>query len=151
MFNQELADKIVEYLNSCFPDKVQFDDLRAALSEFSTLSEEEWLRVLDALEQDGRVDFKGIRTGFDNTLKMVANVVVSNTERRRLAQTLAVKPVVHSPTPTDPDDSHTSQRFERAAEVCARWMLAPRTGSIITGLLSAISEENATEHGGGSC
>ena len=104
MFNQALADKIVEYLNVAFPDKIQFDDLRAALTEFSPLSEDEWLKSLDALNQDGRIEFKGIRTGIDHTLHMVANIVITNPERRRLATLRRAGPTVSSdlsgPTPT---------------------------------------------------
>jgi predicted nucleotide-binding protein len=103
MFNQQLADEIVGYLNSAFPDKVQLDDLKASLPKFSALPEEEWLKVLDALGRDGRVEFKGIRTGFDNTLQMVANVVISNAERKALARTVGTSSVAHSPISTDPD------------------------------------------------
>jgi predicted nucleotide-binding protein len=86
MFNHDLADKIVELLNSAFPDKVQLDALRSALPQFSSVPESEWLKTLDALNRDGRVEFKGLRTGFDNTLQMAANIVISSTERRRLVQ-----------------------------------------------------------------
>ena len=105
MYNEQLAEKIVEYLNSTFPDKVQLDDLKAGLPEFSTLLEDEWLRVLDALERDGRVEFKAIRTGYDNTLNMVANIVISNSERRLLARTASTNPIVHSRIPTEPDNA----------------------------------------------
>jgi len=96
MFNQALADKIVEFLNAAFPDKAQLDDLRAALPEFSALSEDEWLKSLDALSLEGRVEFKGIRTGVDDTLHMVANIAITNPERRRLATLRTVKPTVSS-------------------------------------------------------
>src|ERR1700722_11728206 len=86
MYNQQLADKIVDYLNSAFPDKIQFSDLQKAVPEFSAVPNEEWLTVLDALEREGRVEFKGIRAGYNNKLQMVANIIISNSERRRLAQ-----------------------------------------------------------------
>ena len=92
MYNQQLADKIVAYLNSTFPDKIQFSDLQKAVPEFSTAPDEEWLTVLDALEREGRVEFKGIRTGYDNKLQMVANIIISNSERRRLAEIGSTKP-----------------------------------------------------------
>jgi hypothetical protein len=118
MFNQALADKIVEYLNVAFPDKIQFDDLRAALTDFSPLSEDEWLKSLDALNQDGRIEFKGIRTGIDHTLHMVANIVITNAERSRLATPRGAGPTVSSalsgPRPTSHSDlavfiSHSSK------------------------------------------
>src|SRR6266478_2354784 len=74
MYNKQLADKIVAYLKSAFPDKVQLGDLQNALPEFSDVPEEEWLRVFEVLEHEGRVEFKGLRTGYDNKLQMVANV-----------------------------------------------------------------------------
>jgi predicted nucleotide-binding protein len=86
MYNQQLADKIVVHLISTFPDKIQFSDLQNAIPEFSTVPDEEWLTALDALEREGRVEFKGIRTGYDNKLQMVANIIISNAERRRLAE-----------------------------------------------------------------
>jgi len=92
MYNKQLADKIVEYLNSAFPDKVQMSDLQEALPEFSDVPEEEWLRVFEVLEHEGRVEFKGIRTGYDNKLQMVANIIISNAERRRPAEIEGTKP-----------------------------------------------------------
>ncbi len=107
MFNQALADKIVEYLNVTFPDKTQLDDLRAALPEFSTISEVEWLKSLDALNHDGRVEFKGIRTGFDDALQMVANIVITNAERGRLAKPASAGRTVTSSVGEHRPSSHS--------------------------------------------
>lgn len=81
MYNELLAEQIVRYLNSAFPDKAQLDDLRAALPELSAVEEEEWLKALDALERDGRVEFKGLRSGFHGRLAAAANIVISSSER----------------------------------------------------------------------
>jgi hypothetical protein len=101
MYNEQLAETIVEYLYSAFPDKVQLDTLRSALPDFSHLPEQEWLKALDALAQDGRVDFKGLRTGVDNTLQMVMNIVIASGERRRLSQGGKLSAVVALPEETD--------------------------------------------------
>jgi hypothetical protein len=106
MLNQELANEIVAYLNSAFPDKTQFDDLIRGLPQFSSIPEEDWLRVLDALQQDGRIRFKGIRTGIDNTLRMAANIVIAPAERRRIMQSPAPSaPVSLTSAPPDSDRS----------------------------------------------
>lgn len=91
MFNQELADQIVACLNSAFPDKTQLNDLTKALPQFSSLPEQDWLQALDALQQEGRIDFKGLRTGMANVLQMAANIVITAAERRR---------IMHSPAPS---------------------------------------------------
>jgi predicted nucleotide-binding protein len=102
MYNTQLADKIVDYLNSAFPDKLRLGDLQKALPEFSDIPEEEWLKAFEALEHEGRVEFKGLRSGYNNKLQMVANVIISNAERRRLAELGSTKP---APTlrPSDPE------------------------------------------------
>jgi hypothetical protein len=97
MFNQQLADKIADYLNSVFPSKIQLDDLKAALPEFRTLSEEVWLTALDGLEREQRVEFKGIRTGFNNALGAVANIAIVTAERKRLSQTARGNSIGPSP------------------------------------------------------
>lgn len=103
MFNRQLADKIVKYLNTAFPDKVQFDDLRKGLPEFAAQPEGEWLKALEALEREGRAEFKGLRTGHGNTLQMVANIVISNAERRRLAAMPTGEDTPPLVAPADPD------------------------------------------------
>lgn len=103
MFNQRLADAIVADLGAAFPDKVQFSDLRSRLPEFAGESEAEWLKTLDALERDGRIEFKGLRTGFSNALQMAANIAISNAERKRLAASSSSLPAVSPVVPVDLD------------------------------------------------
>ena len=101
MYNEQLAEKIVTYLNSAFPDKVQLDDLKAAIPEFSALPDEEWLRALDALDREGRVEFKALRTGFRDSLQMAANIIISNSERGRLRQNTTKRVILPSPIIVD--------------------------------------------------
>lgn len=49
VYNESLAFAILVKLNEEFPRKMQLDELRHALSDFSSVPEEEWLLTGDAL------------------------------------------------------------------------------------------------------
>jgi predicted nucleotide-binding protein len=48
--------------------------------------------VFEALQHEGRVEFKSLHAGYNSKLQNVANVIISNAERRRIAELESTKP-----------------------------------------------------------
>ena len=49
MYNEKLAQRILEKLAAAFPDKPHLHELQAALPEYESLPLFEWLSAVDAL------------------------------------------------------------------------------------------------------
>src|SRR5260370_15061061 len=84
MYNEQLATKIFQKLDDAFPKKMQFDELRASLNEFSVVPEEDWLTAIDALHKYGRINCVALRSGFQDVLQSVANLEVTEVGRKEL-------------------------------------------------------------------
>jgi serine/threonine protein kinase len=84
MYDENLANRILNTLFDAFPNPLMFGDLRKQLPEFAHLAEEEWFKALDVLEADGMVEGKFLRAGLVNSIQHVALVRISVTGRRQL-------------------------------------------------------------------
>jgi len=86
VYNEELADKILEALDVLFPTKVGLAELKNARPEFSNVPEADWLMAIDALEKDGLVDGLFQRAGFNKVLQGVARLVITPSGRDRILE-----------------------------------------------------------------
>jgi serine/threonine protein kinase len=84
MYDENLANRILEILFDAFPDKMMFDDLRNKLPEFRGLAEEEWFRALEALRADGMIDGKFLRTGMFDTVQHATLLLISAKGRQQV-------------------------------------------------------------------
>ncbi len=86
MYDQRLAAEILKVLNSSYPDRLQLDQLKAALPQFSAFADQDWLRAIDALQADGQIDGKFLRTGMADTLQDAAILQITAQGRKSLAK-----------------------------------------------------------------
>lgn len=98
MYNEQLASAILAVLKDAFPNKLQLNELKSALPDFSSLDEKEWLTAVEALEKDRLIEGRFIRAGFHNALQVVANLEISAEGRRWLSQ---AKPAAVHPKAED--------------------------------------------------
>lgn len=63
MFNEELAQQILERLDHEFPTTMTVAQLRTELPSFSNQARDEWFDAVDALRMQGLVDCKLLRSG----------------------------------------------------------------------------------------
>jgi diguanylate cyclase (GGDEF)-like protein len=86
VYNEELAFAILVRLDEEFPRKVQLDNLRQALSDFSNIPEDEWLIATDALIKLGRAKAGVIRHGMSDIPGGIANIEITDEGREFLGQ-----------------------------------------------------------------
>ena len=91
MQNWDLADAILEELNSCGSDRVLFDDLRDRLPRFTDVPEEHWNAALKRLSDSGLADVGRIPAGFEGKWDAVVNAGISNKGQREVAQLRTVE------------------------------------------------------------
>lgn len=91
MYNERLANKILEKLDEAFPKKIGLSDLQASLEEFKGFREEDWLTAIDALFKEGLVDGRPLRTGFDAALRAVVNLEINQRGRQEIRNRRALK------------------------------------------------------------
>jgi serine/threonine protein kinase len=87
MYDENLANRILDILFAAFPDKMMFDDLRNKAPEFRELPEEQWFRALEALRADGLIDGKFLRTGMLDTVQHATLLVVNAKGRQQVLST----------------------------------------------------------------
>lgn len=90
MYNEELADRIVEFLCTSFPKDSDFDTLKR---ELMPADDSDLLTALDALEKQGQVHGGFIRTGIDQCLQGVYSVGLT-TAGRDLARAQGMTDIV---------------------------------------------------------
>ncbi len=84
MYDENLANGILNTLFNVFPTPMMFSDLRKQLPEFAQLAEEEWFKSLDVLDADGLIQGKFLRTGLYNSIQNVALVKISAAGRQKI-------------------------------------------------------------------
>lgn len=84
MYDKNLALGILEQLNEAYPDRLELDDLRTRLRGFSQVPEEDWMRALDVLLEEGSIRGVPLRSGWQDTLQTVANIQITQAGRIRL-------------------------------------------------------------------
>jgi len=84
VYNEKLAFAILVKLNEEFPRKAQLDELRQALSDFSSVPEEEWLIAVDALIKLGRAQASIVRHGMSDVPGVIANIEITDEGREFL-------------------------------------------------------------------
>jgi hypothetical protein len=55
--------EVFESLNSSNPGRQQIDQLKAALSQFSAVADQEWLHAIDALAGEGNAAMREVSNG----------------------------------------------------------------------------------------
>lgn len=83
MFNEKLAKRILERLDQEFPTTMTVPQLGAALGEFSNLSREDWFAAVDALQMQGFVGCKILRSG-TGQVDDIGPIIITNQGRRDL-------------------------------------------------------------------
>ncbi len=92
MYDQKLADRILEVLNEAYPEKLQSEtELQSRLTEYQGTPQEEWFKALDALHGDGLIDGKFLRTGIDQKLQGAALLSITWAGREWLRARLTVQ------------------------------------------------------------
>lgn len=84
MYNEPLAQQILEILDKAFPEKRGLPDLKQASQEFSQLPNEDWLLAVDALNKEGLVDGTFYRPGAKQVLSAAAYLEITAAGRRQV-------------------------------------------------------------------
>jgi diguanylate cyclase (GGDEF)-like protein len=84
MYDESLAQGILEVLNKAFPENMALPDLKRASQEFAHLPDEDWLLAIDALNKDGLVDGIFSRAGAKKVLRAAANLEITASGREML-------------------------------------------------------------------
>jgi diguanylate cyclase (GGDEF)-like protein len=66
MYDERLAVEILRVLDKRYPDSLHLHELKAALQAFPVVADQEWLRVVDALDGDGKLTGKFLRSGVNH-------------------------------------------------------------------------------------
>jgi hypothetical protein len=83
MFNQGLANKILEKLKRDYPTTMTVAQLREALPEFSNQTLDDWFRAVDALHKAGLVGCRMLRSGTDR-IDDIGPIVITEQGRREV-------------------------------------------------------------------
>jgi diguanylate cyclase (GGDEF)-like protein len=86
VYNQKLASAILHKLVIEFPNKVQMNDLRQDLSEFSNAHEKEWLVATDALMKLGHAKGRVLPSGMGEIPAAIGNIEITEEGREFLSQ-----------------------------------------------------------------
>jgi predicted nucleotide-binding protein len=86
MYNEELADRILEVLDESFPVSIGVRELKKGIPQFSELPESEWLAAIDALEKQRLVEGTLLRAGYNQVLQAVAKLEVTGSGRERVSE-----------------------------------------------------------------
>jgi len=83
MFNEELANNILERLGREFPTTMTVAQLREALPEFSSQTRNDWFVAVDAMQKEGLVGCRILRSGMD-LIDDVGPIVITERGRQKL-------------------------------------------------------------------
>ena len=86
VYNEQLAFAILVKLDEEFPRKMQLDDLRQGIADFSSEPEEEWSIAADALVKLGRACAGVLRHGIGDVPALIANIEITHKGREFLKQ-----------------------------------------------------------------
>lgn len=82
MFDEKLANKILEILEREYPDTVTVARLQEALPEFSTLSRDDWYRAIIALRKAGFVGGPILPSGINQQIDDIGPMIITEKGRR---------------------------------------------------------------------
>lgn len=63
MYNAKLVARILQKLDEAFPDRLHLHEVRAAIPEYQSLPDKEWLSAVQALRLEGKLDGKFLPEG----------------------------------------------------------------------------------------
>jgi diguanylate cyclase (GGDEF)-like protein len=63
MYDEQLAVEILKILDKRYPESLHLHELKGTLQAFAAVADHEWLRVVDALNGDGKLTGKFLRSG----------------------------------------------------------------------------------------
>jgi diguanylate cyclase (GGDEF)-like protein len=81
VYDERLASEILNALNSAYPDRLGLGELQTALPQFA-VADEEWLRAIAALEGEGKITGKFLRTGVGDALQAAALIQITSLGRQ---------------------------------------------------------------------
>jgi diguanylate cyclase (GGDEF)-like protein len=112
VYNEKLALAILLRLAEEFPRKSQINDLRQSLSEFSSVSEEEWLVALSALIDLGHAKGRVLPSGMGEIPAAIANIEITELGRGFVEQSQQV-PAANSGDMDDLLPIFAKRQFEK--------------------------------------
>jgi len=130
MYNEKLASAILESLGAQFPDVVHFKDLRELLPEFSDVSDQDCLKVLDALLRKDFITGVPLREG--SGLADLANIMITpNGQTESAGQ--GRRPPQQIATPNQSEDRKFAQLAidEARKSVAEDDRLHPKVGVVV--------------------
>jgi diguanylate cyclase (GGDEF)-like protein len=84
VYNEELAEKILEVVNRSFPNSLPYSELKTSLPKFAEASDDEWLTAIDALNKEGFLAGSGlVRIGLGKLVK-AAGLQITQVGRQRV-------------------------------------------------------------------
>lgn len=126
MYDEQFATEILKALNKHYPDRLHFQQLRADLQEHPVKSDQEWLRAIDALQGDGKITGKFLRSGL-NQIEDAAMLRITPFGRDSLERDRSKRQVRLDARLNIPD----AGEFDRDLEQCCHAASASRPLSVI--------------------
>ena len=131
MYNENLAFSVLEALDEQFPDALHFRDLRGRLPAFANVTDQEWLKALNALLRNGSIDGVPLHEGAE--LADLANITITGKGKRELQR----PPSIARPQSAAPSQSE-DWKFAQMAVEEARKSIAesddppnPKVGAVV--------------------
>jgi pyrimidine deaminase RibD-like protein len=121
MYNESLAFSVLEVLDEQFPDVLHFRDLRGRLPAFANVTDQELLKVLNALLRNGWID--GVPLYEGSGPADLANITITPKGRSELLRS----PVIARPQNATPSQSE-DWKFAQMAVEEARKSIAENDG-----------------------
>ncbi|HTV59623.1 MAG TPA: deaminase [Verrucomicrobiae bacterium] len=130
MYNEELAYSVLEVLDEQFPDLLHFKDLRGRLPAFASVTDQQWLKALNALLRNGSIDGVPLREG--SGLADLANVRITPKGKSELQHRPAITPPQKTVNQSD------DRKFAQMAVAQARMSISesvdppnPKVGAVV--------------------
>jgi pyrimidine deaminase RibD-like protein len=99
MYNEDLAFSVLEVLDEQFPEVLHFRDLRRRLPAFANVTDQEWLKALNALLRNGSID--GVPLPEGSGLADLANITITPKGKSELQRPLSAPPQNAAPSQSD--------------------------------------------------
>lgn len=99
MYNEDLAFSVLEVLDEQFPEVLHFKDLRGRLPAFANVTDQEWLKALNALLRNGSID--GVPLPEGSGLADLANITITPRGKSELQRLPSAPPQNAAPSKSD--------------------------------------------------
>jgi len=134
VYNERLAEKILQALDEAFPRTMTVAQLKAALPEFSDLPDGVWRIAIDALAKDGFVGGAIVRIGFPETSVVRGPLTITGQGRERVQRAREATRQPSGPPSSNQSSSRLAFLTHAASDEAIAKYLKEVLESSITGL-----------------